>query len=243
MNNPNASLRLVRVALGLLLAGAAAGCGVQGSGRVIVEERSVGAFSSIAVTGEADVHLVDGGGPVTVTTDDNLIQYVETAVVGGELRVGTRGAVGLLPSHGLVVRVPLITPISALRISGSGSLESELPGLLAGDTLHLVVSGSGSLDLPLDVTELSLDVSGSGSARLRGHATRTRLDVSGSGSVQAYTLEVRSATVQLGGSGSVELSVTDELDTRLTGSGSLHYRGSPQVHSDVSGSGSIVHDQ
>lgn len=237
-----ASLRPARLALLLALAGTAAGCGIQGSGRLIAEERPVAAFSSIAVTGEADVHLVAGKGNVTVTTDDNLLPYVEVVVSGSELRVGTRDGVNLSPTHGVEVEVPLAGPVSALRISGSGSIASGLPGPLTGDALSLGISGSGSLDLPVQVTTLTLDVSGSGSARLRGSAGSTRCDASGSGSVQAYDLQSKAATVHLSGSGSVELSITDQLEAHLSGSGSIHYRGSPRVTTDDTGSGSVVHE-
>ena len=62
---------------------------VRGSGDVIVEERDVSDFEEILVTGAGRVIVTQGGSEsLSIETDDNLMQYIETEVRGNTLEIG-----------------------------------------------------------------------------------------------------------------------------------------------------------
>ena len=57
--------------------------GIEGSGDVITETRDVAGFRRIVLVGEGNVIITQGDSEsLEVTTDDNLMQYIETSLNG-----------------------------------------------------------------------------------------------------------------------------------------------------------------
>lgn len=50
---------------------------------------------------------------------------------------------------------------------------------------------------------------------------------------------VKTAVVNISGSGDARLRVSEALDVTITGSGDVEYHGDPQVNSNISGSGKV----
>jgi hypothetical protein len=216
------------------------GC-IEGSGDVRVENRAFAPVRAIEVRGSEDVALSRGPGSIQVTTDDNLLRYVSTRIEGDTLIIEETAQIS--PTHGIRVDVVLPEDPGALELSGSGSLEWTPSSPLVADTLVLGVSGSGSLGLSLTSTTVEVSLSGSGSAHLDGRAASATVDVSGSGDLDAFGLAVRDADATVSGSGSIQLSVRDQLRGDVSGSGSIVYRGTPVVDSTSSGAGSVEQEQ
>ena len=63
--------------------------------------------------------------------------------------------------------------------------------------------------------------------------------IRGSGDVKAFDLEVIRANVNVGGSGDVELNVTEFLEVTINGSGDVFFEGNPQVDVTINGSGDV----
>ena len=62
---------------------------VNGSGDLITEVREVSGFDSIDLDGSGEVIITQGAGEtLTVETDDNLMEHVETEVRGDTLHLG-----------------------------------------------------------------------------------------------------------------------------------------------------------
>src|ERR1051325_10079242 len=100
----------------------AAGCfgldSVKGSGHITTESRAVTGFTGIGVSGNAKliVEQNDTEG-VTVTTDDNLMQYITTEVKDSMLMLGTKPLVSVSPSEKITYKV-LVKDLSMLGTSG-----------------------------------------------------------------------------------------------------------------------------
>ncbi len=102
------------------------------------------------------------------------------------------------------------------------------------------MSGSGNAVLrEVTCRELSLTISGSGTTTLGGTAEKVTTKISGSGDIDAGMLKVKTADVQVSGSGSASVWATDELKVRVSGSGDVKYRGAPKIEKKVSGSGKV----
>ena len=88
---------------------------VRGSGDIVKESRDVDGFDRIVVTGAGTVIITQGGSEsLTIETDDNLMEYIETEVSGNTLEIGfTRdtafspggGGKVLEPSEGFVFEI------------------------------------------------------------------------------------------------------------------------------------------
>lgn len=207
----------------VLLAVAGTGCfdivfgGVQGSGTVESEQRDVGPFTRIDLTGSPDVD-VRVGEPleVIVETDDNLLPLIETRVEGDTLHVGSTKSYSTRKGVVIRVRVPSLESVS---VQGSGDITATG---VAGESFEAEVTGSGDIVA-------------------RGTVRSVRATISGSGDIDLSDLRAEDAAVTVRGSGDIEVYATGELDASVVGSGDIRYRGDPSdVRREVTGSGDIV---
>jgi Putative auto-transporter adhesin, head GIN domain len=214
-----------RIRAWLLVGGSAllSGCGVfnmvDGSGKVVTEPRTVANFSTVSLSGDGELTIEQTGSEsLTVTTDDNLLEYIKTSVDGSTLELGTKdnAMVNLRPSKGIVYRLT-VKKLEGLEVSGSGRADAKR---LEGDHLRVRISGSG-------------EVSGQGTAK------DLELRISGSGAYRGQDLKSQRAEATLSGSGTAVVNASEALNADVSGSGSIEYLGEPRVSSHVSGSGSV----
>jgi hypothetical protein len=189
---------------------------VDGSGKIISEDRDVPSFTKIEVSMGVDVTVnVGKTQKVTLAFDDNLIDLIKTRVRGGTLEIYSRESFSSDSDCRIEITVP---ELDGFDLSGSGNIEIHN---LAGK-------------------EFSLDLSGSGDIILDGKTSELDISLSGSGNVDARDLTADEASVDVAGSGNVSVRVLKELDASVAGSGDIEYYGNPEdVNTDVAGSGSI----
>jgi hypothetical protein len=184
---------------------------------VTSETRNVSGFSNISLEGSGRVVIEQGGAEaLTVTSDDNLLPDIETAVRGSTLVLGGKSGVSLNPSQDIVFKVT-VTNLDSLDISGSGTAEAR----------------------GLHSPKMKIDISGSGEVSAEGADDELDIVISGSGRYRGDSLKSKRTRVEISGSGSALVASSETLNAIVSGSGSIEYVGNPQVHQDVSGSGSI----
>ena len=109
----------------VLLAGSViliAGCrlpGVRGNGHIKTEERSVGAFVNVDAGGVFEIEWQNGSPALRITTDENLLPYIENDISGATLRLRIREHVW--PTHGIKVVISSPTRAGA-KIRGAVKL-------------------------------------------------------------------------------------------------------------------------
>ena len=99
---------------------------------------------------------------------------------------------------------------------------------LVSTVLDLTIGGMAQVTVPLDVKDLQLEQTGKSRATLTGSARYLSLFVS-AGTLDASALEVMSAEVNVTGSGSASLWVTDRFEGKTSTGGKIFYKGSPTV--------------
>ncbi len=208
--------RLVFLACGFLLFGLAA-ChwlGVKGNGEIKTEERTVTDFSELHADGSFDIEWRSGPPSLTITTDENLLRYVEVEVHGDYLRLRVRERV--LPTHGLKVVVSS-TQRTGCRLTGASELVAHD---LSGDSF--AVKTTGAADVKLD-----------------GNVNQLLADMTGASELSARKLQTKTAEVSTTGAASAGVSVSDTLRVTVTGAGDVTYHGNPVVQKRVTGAGDI----
>ncbi len=141
---------------------------IKGNGNVVTIERTTGDYKGISVSGFYDVELVDGKeGKLTLNGEENILDYIETEVKSGTLRIKSIDNKTLIPSSskGVFITIP-IDEIDAIRLSGSGKFTGTK--ILKTDNLDIQISGARNIDLTIDATEVSVMTSGSSNIRLKG---------------------------------------------------------------------------
>lgn len=110
--------------------------------------------------------------------------------------------------------------VTAAAATFEGTLSATLFDLSLGDRASLTAS--------LDIKDLRMELSGHSSATLSGSVRYLALMLS-TGSLIAEQLETMSAQVNVTGSGSADLWITDRLDAKTSTGGKITYRGNPAI--------------
>ncbi len=209
---------------------------VSGSGHIVKETRNVAGFAHVSVGGSGKLTIQQGDEEsLTIEADDNLLPFIESAVSGGDLRLGPHD-VNIRPTRTILYNLK-VKNLNALYLSGS--LEAEAPQVKT-DKFSLQVSGSGKVDIgKLEAGKLDIQVSGSGNIGIAGQVTEQHIGISGSGSYRAADLQSQHASADISGSGSLVLWATDSLSAHVSGSGEIDYYGNPQIDAQTSGSGRV----
>lgn len=208
------------VAAALLAAVALGACAgnTTGSGKAVSESRPVAGFSVVELAGTGAVRVEPGATEsLAIEADDNILPLLTSDVSGDTLVLGTKPGVSLSPRTPISYRVT-VTDLSGLRVSGAGDI---IASGVAGPSLDVVISGSGTV-----TTE--------------GMADRLSVVISGSGDFAGASLTARDADVTVSGSGSALVHATATLRATISGSGDVRYIGDPSVTKDVSGSGAVA---
>jgi len=212
---------------------------IQGNGKTKTEKRITTAYDRIQVFGSTDVELIAGTeGQLTVTADENLLEYIETSVENYVLTITLKN------NHSYNTKIPMkvlvpIQEISHLSVKGSGDISSKI--LIKGQNLTMNVAGSGDISAEVDNEYLTVAVIGSGDIELKGKANKFSATLEGSGDINAKGLVTAFSNLKVKGSGAIEVNVKDEVSANVQGSGDIKVSGNPSRISKVmKGSGSVI---
>jgi len=197
-----------------------AGChlpGIRGNGHIKTEERQVAAYASLDAGGVFEIEWQNGSPALRITTDENLLPYIEDNVSDNTLHLRTRDHVW--PTHGIKVVISSPTRTGG-RIRGAVKLTVKE---LSGPTFALEAKGA---------SEVSLD----------GSIDRLLVDMTGASQLTADGLKAKTAEISTTGAGDAEVAVSDTLKVVITGAGKVTYSGNPPtIKKQITGAGSIRH--
>jgi hypothetical protein len=212
--------------------------GIDGSGTIVSEARTVAGFDQITLAGEGTVIVTTGHDPsLTIETDDNLLSHIETTVRNGVLEIATEPGTNIDPSDSVVYRVAA-TDITGLTLTGAGSFRL---GECETEAFSVVLAGAGDVEIERLVADnLDVDIPGVGSVTVAGKVVSQEVNLPGAGDYRGENLESSEATVTASGVGSATVWVTTDLEATVSGVGSIDYFGSPHVTQSVSGIGAVT---
>jgi hypothetical protein len=209
---------------------------VHGSGHQVSEDRKVGQFSRIDISGAYKVILKqDSSYSLKITTDDNLLQYIKTDVDGDKLRIHSHK--NFCNSGEMVVYIG-VKNLDEMRASGGVEIESD--GTVHTKDIEFGLSGATKVTMDLNAANVHVSGSGTTELNLKGQATSLNVDMSGVGHVYAFDFIVGSCDLSTTGAGHCEVNVLNSLHVHSTGASEVKYKGNPSdVSSDKTGASSI----
>ena len=203
---------------GMLLV--AAGCrwgGIMGNGHIITDTRPVSDFSEIQADGGFQIEWRSGPPSLSITTDENLLRYIDNQNIDHRLRLHSRG--NLWPMHGVKVAISSLTRAGA-KLTGAARLTAKQ---LSGHSFAIESTGAAKVFLDGIVDELVSDMTGASK-------------------LEAGSLQTKIAEISSTGASHAEVAVSETLRVSITGAGKVIYSGNPPtVEKHVSGAGSIRH--
>jgi hypothetical protein len=190
--------------------------GVRGNGQIKTEERPIAAFANLDAGGAFEIEWQNGSPSLRITTDENLLPYIESDVSDDTLRLRTQEHVW--PTRGVKVVISSPTRTGG-RIRGAVKLTVKQ---LSGPVFALESKGA---------SQVSLD----------GSTDRLLVDMTGASQLEADGLQAKTAEISTTGAGDAEVAVTDMLKVVITGAGKVTYSGDPTIKKQITGAGSIRH--
>jgi hypothetical protein len=211
---------------------------IKGSGNVVTEDRPVSNFDRVSLTGFGEVFITQGEEEsLTVETDDNLMQYVETKVRNGTLILGFTDEVKNVRPTELKFNLSM-KDITGLDLPGAGDITAPS---IETDRLDIVLNGAGEINVDSLTTEkLEVHINGAGDIELTGQVVEQGVFLNGVGNYYAAELESQTTTVEVNGAGIATVWATDILDVGIGGAGAVRYHGNPSITFDASGIGKLV---
>ena len=204
---------------------------------MITTHPDVSTVSEVALLGTGTLTITQTGSEaLTIEAEDNIMPKIKTSVENNRLTIGFEDATNISPTKPIKYDLS-VKDLAAVELAGSGDINLST---LKTDALKASISGSGSLVVgSLSVNSLVVSIPGSGHMAIGGTTPIETIDIPGSGSYNGNRLDCKEAKVTIGGSGTVSLRVSDNLDVTISGSGSVNYLGNPTITKNITGSGHI----
>jgi hypothetical protein len=200
----------------------ATSCGtttVRGSGNIVTEPRTVSGFTALSFSGAGDLYITqEASESMSITIDDNLMEYVESSVQGSVLNIEFRDGVNLDPSNSIRYDIAVVE-LNNIIFSGAGSIQA--------DSLNVVAN------------TFDLSVSGVAECSIVGTVDQQNIAASGTLTYDAPDFQCTSATVDISGVGEITVWVSTFLDVTISGVGNVYYWGSPATDTEISGVGNV----
>lgn len=218
---------------------------LSGNGVSSEQELDVHGFTAIEILGSMDVYYTQGPESVTLTADENLMEYYSVSVVAGNLTV--TGKKGYILSPKAKTYLTVSAPdLSKVIILGSGDCELRGDYQTDGD-FSFALGGSGDLEAGrVSCKDFSASITGSGDINVASLvATGASFTISGSGDIEVDALTCDSAKLRITGSGNADIVCRDagDITVNISGSGDVRLSGTARsLDANATGSGRIYRD-
>jgi Putative auto-transporter adhesin, head GIN domain len=191
--------------------------GIRGNGHITTDQRTVTAFSEIEAAGAFEIEWRSGAPALSITTDENLLPYIENRNIDNRLRLHSRDRIR--PTRGVKIVVSSPTR-SAAKLTGATRLTANQ---LSGAKFAVESTGA---------TRVALD----------GSIDELLADMTGASELNAKSLQTKTAEISTTGAADADISVSDTLKVSITGAGRVNYSGNPPtIEKHITGAGSIRH--
>ncbi len=204
------------------------------------KKRNVGTYDGIHIAGSYKVTLISRAeGTIELKGDEEDLEKIASNVKNGTLTIKQKEKSWFRTWDTEMVYITIpVEDIDKIILSGSGEIDSRFT--LEGDHFKTIVSGSGNINISVDVNHLDAMVTGSGEIILEGDASTVDFTLTGSGEIEASGVEASTGKAKITGSGDIDMHASEILDAFITGSGDVVCKGNPKKQkTKITGSGDI----
>lgn len=235
--NPKFKLSIVACFFLFLISSCVKDLGIEGSGVIISQYRSLQGFDGVISDGDYDVFIKQGNTndyEIEVVADEKFVPYISTFVSNNTLTIQNMGNHYFKGSERVEIYITMPS-MAYVELAGSGSITTDYAYVTS---LSVNLSGSGEIKMrKLDVTNVDATISGSGNIEMDGDAKNEDLQILGKGNIYADYLYVDDCGVRIGGVGDAYVNAYYTLEVATNGSGIVYYIG----HPSITGNGTVAH--
>lgn len=210
---------------------------VSGKGEIVKEERQVGQFDALDISGGQEVVLMNGENySVVIETHANLLEHIDVVLKNTTLSFEYKN-IKRYDEMKFFITSPDIKMIKA-----SGASELNTPETIEGDDLKIIASGASEVKLRINYNSVLTKASGASEVRLEGKATSHQVAASGASEVNAKGLETTNTVANAGGASEIFVNASSDLTYDVSGASEVKYLNAPDnlVVRSNSGEKSVV---
>lgn len=171
----------------------------------ITQKRDVATFTGIVVEGAMNLEVKVGGKQsVSITTDDNYMDRVETRIEGGQLVIGQKGR------HWNNIELTVKISVAELNdFTVEGAADAEIYGIKSDN--------------------FNVDIGGAVDLTLEGTCKKARYEINGAGDINARDFKCQDVEVTINGAGDADVYASEKIKATLNGIGNVSVYGNPSV--------------
>lgn len=211
--------------------------GIEGSGNVITEKRTINEnFDKIAASTGVTV-IIEQGSPtdIEVETDDNLMQYVITKVENGTLIVKIEGNINTMSSIDVRVRM---SSIAGLESSSGSRISSK--NTIKGTSIKVKSSSGSEIDAVLEYENVNCESSSGSTITVAGKVLKLETASSSGSEINAEELAANDVFAQSTSGSSTTVKPIVKLDAKASSGSSIDYVQTPKTITKEETSGGSV---
>ncbi|OAV43221.1 head GIN domain-containing protein [Lewinella sp. 4G2] len=211
---------------------------IRGNGEVTEDKRDLEDFDGIKACCSMNVEITQGNEfSVLIKAESNLMEYIETKVLGTTLDIGFRDKVQVRQKENIEV---YITMPELTKVDASSSADIYTKGSFRGETLRLESSSGSKVRVMFSGEAARIDASSGGEVIVKGTINRLRAEASSGANVDATEATAQEVDADVSSGADIEIHVTEKLRADASSGGSIRYSGTPaQVNSDASSGGKV----
>ncbi len=194
---------------------------VTGSGNLVTIDKSFSDFTAVDASWGFKVTITKSDTyDVSITIDDNLVDYLQVSKSGSTLRIGLKPVTYDRVTQIVNIQMPLLHELQ---------LSSGSRGFVEGFNVPPYYSG-----------DFILGLSGGCYAKMEGSANKTSVEALGGSLLDLTDFPVHNADVELSGGSVATINLDGELDANLVGGSILYYIGEPTLGDIDVSEGSLI---
>lgn len=228
-------------------------------GNQMMTDKSValGKFDAVSIGENFDVVLNSGAkNSVTITSDKNILPYINIVQENNQLSLGVQPGVTLSSTQPKKVIITSSAMLHQINISGlttlhainvnSDDLALNMNGRNSADIqgkikqMQINLDGKSRLHLKLiDAENVVLNINGMGAVELSGNTQNLTIRTNGKASVSANDLVADSVVITGRGMSDISVHAVKTLSVLSSGKSSIQYSGNPKVSKNTFGNTTV----
>ncbi len=212
---------------------------VVGSGKLVTQQEDFIDFSSIDISSGFEVEISKSNSyALSITTDDNIIEYIQVSKTDNTLKVRTQAGITY---ESITLQIEIEMP-ELDNIELSGGSQGTINDFVSSNVFFVDLFGGSQLEGSFTTTEnVNFELfGGSQLIEFVGEANDAIIELSQGSQIDLSEFVVNNSNVNLRGGSQAIINLNGRLDANLIGGSALEYIGEPTLGDIEVSDGSTV---
>ncbi|MDX8338083.1 head GIN domain-containing protein [Draconibacterium sp. IB214405] len=219
--------QIIYLLTGIFLALSSSSCifspTINGNGNVVEQERNLNDFDKIKASRGMNVYITQGDVfKVVVKADENLLEAIETDVMGDVLEIKTSSNIRRAKEKKVFVTLP---EIESIKASAGSNVYSEND--LVAKVLDISASAGSNIRLSIKTGETNVGASAGSNISLEGQAEDFHGKASAGSNIKAGELKTANTVAKVSAGANIWINSQNMLKANASSGGNVFYNGDP----------------